>query len=58
MCGGCPHGMHADAIKKLYRYASAKEYSTRIKYPDTREKLMEKRHFLPGATATILRVDT
>ena len=31
-------------------------YSTRIKYPDAREKLMQKRHFLSGATATIFKL--
>ena len=37
---------------KLYR----RKYSSCTKYPDTREKLMEKRHFLSGTTATILRL--
>ena len=36
--------------------SSVKLYSTRIKYPDTRENLMQKRHFLSGATATILKL--
>ena len=31
LCGENPHGMHADAIKKLYRFAEAKESVENVK---------------------------